>query len=173
MTMKLFTQFLICIFCFLITPELQASKALPLTPTHQICNTSESQSYQRNVAEWLNQNGTRNRTSFPTLSGFVLVRKEEIISIAVDAKSNGLILNYRNRGVLKTVFCNLSLSKALDKLNAFPFVKISRSTIVNLDEVDAYEGTRRDGNVVMSDGSKLRISRSMSGLVHDWIGGKV
>ncbi len=136
---------------------------------HQICEASESQNYQRNIAEWLHQNGTRNRTSFPTLSGFVLVRKEEIISIAVDAKSNGLVLNYRNRGSLKTVFCNLSLSKALDKLNAFPFVKISRSTIVNLDEVDGYEGTRRDGTLVMSDGSKLRVSRSMSGHVHDWI----
>ena len=166
--MKLFSQLLICLFCFCISPELQASKSLPNTQTHEICEASESQTYQRNVAEWLHQNSNRNRTSFPTLCGFVLVRKEEIISIAVDQKSNALVLNYRNRGVLKTALCNISLSKALDKLNAFPFVKISRSTIVNLDEADAYEGTRRDGHLVMSDGTKVRVSRSMSGLVHDW-----
>ncbi len=167
--MKLFAPFLLCFFCLFITPELQASKALNMTQTHQICEASESQTYQRTVAEWLHLNGNRSRTSFPTLSGFVLVRKEEIISIAVDSKSNGLLLNYRNRGILKSAFCSLSLSKALAKLNAFPFVKVSRSTIVNLDEVEAYEGTRRDGNLVMSDGSKIRVSRSMSGLVHDWI----
>ncbi|MFK7808056.1 MAG: LytTR family transcriptional regulator DNA-binding domain-containing protein [Saprospiraceae bacterium] len=120
------------------------------------------------------QNGQRNeypsnRVSFSTRTGFVLVRKEEIISIGVNKLYGGVQLHYWKNNESVKENCNGSLSKIIENLgDEFPFVKVSRSAIVNLNEVRQYSRKRRDAYLTMSDGANVKVSRKMAVVLSDW-----
>lgn len=139
----------------------------PKIPLEEIVS-EENRSGNEPIREWPRTN-TSVRISFPTSTGFVLLRKEDLIYLTTHPKSENLLLAYWSRGTLKEATCNLSITKALEILKGFPFAKISRSTIVNMHEVNQYEGTRRDAVLRMSDDTRLKISRNYAGSIHDWI----
>ena len=117
----------------------------------------------------VNQYHTSGNMSFPCPTGFFLLRQEEVIFIAVDTKKGGLNVHYRKHGVTKIKRSCLSLSSVAKRFNEFPFIKISRSTIINFYEIEEYEGTRRNARLVMSNGQKVNVSRRMAAKLHDYI----
>ena len=172
--MKLITTFWISLFLLFFNSPISANEHLPLNPhttTTQITQSSELESCKARFSEWVRQDNMPNRLSFPTRTGFVLLRKEDIVYLEIDSKTSNLILSFKKNGVTNKIACTMSLNKALENLPDFPFLKVSRSAIVNTNEISAYEGTRRDACLVMSDDSKVKISRSMTGVLHDWISG--
>jgi LytTr DNA-binding domain len=105
---------------------------------------------------------------FSTRSGFLLLRKKDLLSISIHKLYGGLLLQFWNREKIKSMHCQGTLSGSLKKLNAFPFFQVNRSTIVNLNEVSEYVGTRRDAHLVLRDGSTVKVS--MIGLkVGEWL----
>ena len=172
--MKIKTAFWIGLFVLFFHSPISANEQLPLNlpkTTAHITKSSELESCKARFSEWVRQDNMPNRLSFPTRTGFVLLRKEDIVYMEIDSKSSNLILSFRKNGATDKIACTMSLSKALEHLSDFPFLKVSRSAIVNINEVSAYEGTRRDACLVMSDDSKVKVSRSMTGVLHDWISG--
>lgn len=172
--MKIKIAFWISLFVFFLNSPISANEHLPLQPpttTTQVIKTSELESCKTRFAEWVRQENMPNRLSFPTRTGFVLLRKEDIVYMEIDSKTSNLILFFKKNGVTNKIASTTSLTKALENLRDFPFLKVSRSAIVNINEVSAYEGTRRDACLVMSDDSKVKVSRSMTGVLHDWISG--
>lgn len=170
--MKIKTAFWISLFVLFCNSPTFSNERLPLnlsTPTTKVSQSNELESCKARFAEWIRQDNTPNRLSFPTRTGYVLLRKEDIVYMEVDSKTSHLILSFKKNGATQKIACTMSLAKALLQLPDLPFLKISRSAIVNLHEVSAYEGTRRDASLVMSDDSKLKISRSMTGILHDWV----
>lgn len=121
------------------------------------------------IKVWQKEDRIPDRVSFSTRAGYVLLRKEQILFLTVDSKYGGIHLHYEIDGVVKKVFCKTNLTNALEKLGSFPFVKVSRSNVVNLDKVALLEGTRREAKLVMSDGSNIKLSRDKIGLVCDWM----
>lgn len=163
--------FLILALMFLFTTNMPAAKLPPISsiaPSIEIIS-SELKETATTFNRWLQQDNVPNRINFRTRSGFVLLRKEDIIFLKIDVKSGDLLLHYRKEGQIRKASIQASLASVLDKLNAFPFLKINRSTIVNINEATEFEGTRRDAHLVMNDASKIKVSRSNSGVLHDWI----
>lgn len=169
--MKMKIIILIGLFSILGTFPLFASKgSSPIPdPIEQFVPKSKTETRNPLILDWLRNDKTSDRLSFPTRTGFVLLRKKDIVCIKVDSKSGDLLLQYKKDGLLKQVVCQLNLATAFAKLQTFPFVKVSRSTIVNMDEVDQLEGTRRDAHLLMNDGSKIKISRNIAGTIYDWL----
>lgn len=172
--MKVKSILLICLLTILGFLPLSASVEMPNqldTSTTELVEANRRQS-NNTCSNWFNQNRLPNRISFATRSGFVLVRKEDIISLSVVANEAGFLLKYRKDGLVNSIHCQATLSKAASHLKEFPFAKISRSAIVNFEEVVGYEGTRRSANLVMSNGENYKISRSKSGDIFDWFSKK-
>lgn len=164
--------FLILALLLLLTTSISAADltmAPLIMPTEQV-TAPKSEETTANTAfyRWARQDNVPDRVSFQTRSGFVLLRKRDIMLIQVDAKTRDLLLYYRKKGQIKKVAISTSLCKVKDKLNEFPFLQVSRSAIVNINEVAEYEGTKRDACLVMEDDSKISVSRSKAGILYDW-----
>ncbi len=170
--MNLRTVILIFYFCCFGTLSLIASDQLgnssnPLiSVSHQLESNEKEQAVYRN---WLRLDKVPNRISLATRSGFVVLREEEILSVLVHPNESGLLLSYRKNGKSYQVACRSNLSKVMERLGSFPFVKVSRKCIVNLNEVDRYEGTKRDASLVLTDGSKIKVSRNMAAPIYNWL----
>lgn len=164
------------LFLFLSTISISGLEAsssfLNKTASTQIRIEAKESNQQKDTSlhNWLRQDRSNNRVNFPTRNGYILLRKEEIISFRINKLHGGLLLQYWNRGAVKTITCHLSLTDALSKLDEFPFLKVSRSAIVNLDQVSEYIGTRRNAHLKMKDGSQVKMSRKVAGAVYDWVG---
>ena len=167
--MKLKIFIFICLFSCLGTSSLLAHEGRSSNPVEQCVPKEKTERTNLLIQNWMRNDKTPDRVSFPTRTGFVLLRKKDIAFIKFDSKSGDLLLKYRKEGQLKEVKCKLNLMDAFAKLETFPFVKVSRSTIVNMNEVDQLQGTRRDAHLLMNDGSKIKISRRMTGNVYDWM----
>jgi len=115
------------------------------------------------------RNQLPNRVSFPTQLGFVILRRNDIVYLMTDSKNGQVSITYKSNNSFKSENIKLNISQLAMKLNNYPFYKVSRSAIVNLDEIEAYEGTRRDASLVMNDGTKVKLSRTAAGKIHDWI----
>lgn len=155
----------ICLF-FLGTTPVFASKENPSPAPISIVDQSNRKT---NCFSWLQNNSDPQRTSFPTRTGFVLLRKEDIIFVEVNSDKGGVVIHYRHQGIHKKERCNLKLLVIAKKIKGYPFLKISRSAIVNVNQIERYEGTRRDATLVMSNGTKVNVSRKIAGALHDWI----
>lgn len=114
---------------------------------------------------------TNNQITFVTRTGFVLLRKEEIISLSVNKLYGGIMLQYWRMGEVKSIHCQSTITKAMERLSEFPFVKVSRSHIVSMDEVEEYIGTKRNAHLVMRNESMVKISRNRAGEIYDWFSG--
>ncbi len=168
--MKLQSLLYIFLIQLLTCLPLSASKTFAAPAAPVIQNTqNESCETNTSVRPWWNHERTPDRMSFPTRSGFALLRKEDIVLLTIDAKLGGLLLKYRKRDVLKSANCQLTLSKANEALGNYPFVKVSRSTIVNVNAIDQFIGNRRHAKLLMDDGSEVGVSRSMAKVLYDWL----
>jgi len=171
--MKLKMILLICVFQWFGMLPISANENLnnlSSNSVEQVLSSNKNDSRGETLQNWLRQDKIPDRVSFSTHSGFVLLRKEEIIFITIDSKAGSVLLYYRKNGQVKKTLCPINLIQAFAKLPAFPFVKVSRSTIVNMNAVEMFEGTRRDAHLLMDDGSKIKVSRNMAGVIHDWLG---
>lgn len=109
------------------------------------------------------------RVSFVTQLGFIIVRRDDILYLVTDAKNANVSVVYKKNGNFKQEIIKHNISQLIKTLGHYPFYKVSRSAIVNLNEVEAYEGTRRNASLLMNDGSRIKLSRGAAGKVHDWI----
>ena len=163
----------VCLFLLLFsltgTTTLTGSTSNPLLTSQSVVSTAKEQSINEFPEYLSQQHHPQRRFSFSSPSGFFLLRQEEIIFIEVDTNKGGLNVYYRKHGEDRIKRSSLSLSKVTERFNTFPFIKVSRSTIINFNEIEEYEGTRRNARLVMSNGKKVNISRSKAGQLHDYI----
>ncbi len=94
------------------------------------------------------------KIAFPTMEGLLMIAIDSIISIESD--SNYTIIFQKNKQ--KTI-ASRTLKEVEEILEEHAFLRVHNSYIVNLNEVSKYikgEG----GYLIMSDGSKIDVSRS-------------
>jgi two-component system LytT family response regulator len=95
-----------------------------------------------------------NKIALPTLEGLQMITVESIVSC--EANDNYTTLNLKNN---KKIVVSGTLKVIEELLEEYSFVRVHRSFLVNLDEVEKY--IKADGGyVVMSDGSHIYISKS-------------
>ena len=94
------------------------------------------------------------RIAFPTMEGLLMIAIGSIISVESD--SNYTIILQKNKH--KTI-ASRTLKEVEEMLEDHAFLRVHNSYIVNLNEISKYikgEG----GYLIMSDGSKIDVSRS-------------
>ncbi len=94
------------------------------------------------------------KVAFPTMDGLLMISVDSIISCESD--SNYTIILQKNKQ--KTI-ASRTLKEVEEMLEDYPFLRVHNSHVVNLNEVNKYikgEG----GYLIMSDGSKIDVSRS-------------
>jgi two-component system LytT family response regulator len=95
-----------------------------------------------------------NKIALPTMEGLQMIPVESIISC--EANDNYTTLIQKNKKKL-VVSCTLKVIEEL--LEDHSFIRVHRSFLVNLDEIEKY--VKADGGyLVMSDGSNIYISRN-------------
>jgi two-component system LytT family response regulator len=98
--------------------------------------------------------GSSNRIALPTIEGLQLLAIESIISCEAD--DNYTALHLKNN---KKIVVSSTLKVIEELLEDHSFVRIHRSYLVNLKEIEKY--VKADGGyVVMSDGSQVYVSRN-------------
>jgi len=107
-----------------------------------------------------------NKIALPTMEGLQMILVESIISCEADDNYTTLKLK-NNRKIV--VSCTLKVIEEL--LEDHSFIRVHRSFLVNLNEIEKY--VKGDGGyLVMSDGSQIYISRNkkeelLKKLLHD------
>ena len=94
------------------------------------------------------------KIALPTMEGLQMLPVDSIISCESDGNYTTLLLKTRQKLVVST-----SLKEMEEVLEDYSFVRVHRSYLVNLNEVEKYvkgEG----GYLVMSDGSSVDVSRN-------------
>jgi len=95
-----------------------------------------------------------NKIALPTMEGLQMIPVQSIISCEADDNYTILILKGNKKLV---VSCTLKVIEEM--LEDHSFIRVHRSFLVNLDEVEKY--VKADGGyVVMSDGTNIYISRN-------------
>lgn len=100
-----------------------------------------------------------NKIAIPTMEGFQLITADTIISCESNGNYTWLLLKDKRK-----LMASRSLKEMEELLEAYPFIRIHHSHIVNINEVEKYikgEG----GYLVMSDGSSINVSRSRKELL--------
>jgi two-component system LytT family response regulator len=95
-----------------------------------------------------------NKIALPTMEGLQMIPVHSIISCEADDNYTTLMLKNNKKIV---VSCTLKVIEELLEENSF--IRVHRSYLVNLDEIEKYVKTD-GGYVVMSDGSQIFISRN-------------
>lgn len=94
------------------------------------------------------------KIALPTLEGLQMISIESIISC--EASDNYTTLVLKNG---KKVLVSSTLKIVEEMLEDYPFSRVHRSFLVNLDEIEKY--VKGDGGyLVMSDGSEIYISKN-------------
>lgn len=97
---------------------------------------------------------TSNKIALPTMQGLQMIAVESIVVCEADDNYTTLILKNNKKIV---VSCTLKVIEEL--LEDDSFIRVHRSFVVNLNEVEKY--VKGDGGyLVMSDGSEILISRN-------------
>ena len=95
-----------------------------------------------------------NKIALPTMEGLQMISVQSIISCEAHDNYTTLILKGNKKLV---VSCTLKVIEEM--LEDYSFIRVHRSFLVNLDEVEKY--VKADGGyVVMSDGTHIYISRN-------------
>jgi two-component system LytT family response regulator len=99
-------------------------------------------------------NSRSNKIALPTMEGLQMIPVQNIISCEANDNYTTLLLKDRKKVVVTGTL------KAIEELlEDFPFLRVHRSYLVNLDEVEKY--VKADGGyLVMSDGAQIYISRN-------------
>jgi two-component system LytT family response regulator len=106
------------------------------------------------IQNFHNQANKVNRIALPTMEGVQLIPIDSIITCA--SKSNYTILYLKEN---KKLMVSRTLKDIEEMLNDYNFLRVHNSFLVNVGEIRKYirgEG----GNLVMSDGSSVDVSRS-------------
>ena len=98
--------------------------------------------------------GSINKIALPTMEGLQMIPVQSIISCEADDNYTKLVLKDNKKLVVSSTL------KVIEKmLEDHSFIRVHRSFLVNLDEVEKY--VKADGGyVVMSDGKHIYISRN-------------
>ena len=99
------------------------------------------------------------KIAIPTMEGFQLLAADTIISFESESNYTHLFLKDKRK-----VTASRSLKEMEEILEAYPFIRIHHSHIVNINEVEKYikgEG----GYLIMSDGTSINVSRSRKELL--------
>lgn len=99
------------------------------------------------------------RVALPTMEGLQLVPLDTIISCA--SSSNYTIISLKDK---QKIIVSRTLKEIEEMLEDFLFMRVHHSYLVNLNEIRKYikgEG----GNLIMSDGSSVDVSRSKKELL--------
>lgn len=94
------------------------------------------------------------KIALPTMEGLQMIPVQSIISCEADDNYTTIMLKNNKKIV---VSCTLKVIEEL--LEEHSFIRVHRSYLVNLDEIEKYVKTD-GGYVVMSDGSQIFISRN-------------
>ena len=93
------------------------------------------------------------QVAFPTLSGLEFVKPENIVRCEADSNYTTIVFSNGNSLVVSK-----TLSETEVLLESFPFFRLHRSHLVNLDHIVKYiKG--KNGFVMMSDGTQVEISK--------------
>lgn len=106
------------------------------------------------ILEKMRQPSAPGKIALPTLEGLQMLQVSSIISCEAD--DNYTILHIKNNKKL-VVSCTLKVIEEL--LEDHSFLRVHRSFLVNLDEIEKYVKTD-GGYLVMSDGSQVFVSRN-------------
>jgi two-component system LytT family response regulator len=94
------------------------------------------------------------KIAVPTIDGLQMISVDNIISCESD--SNYTIIFLKNN---QKLIASRTMKEVEEMLEDHPFLRVHRSYIVNLNEVNKY--VRGEGGyLLMSDGSKIEVSRS-------------
>lgn len=95
-----------------------------------------------------------NKIALPTIEGLQMIPIDSIISCEAD--DNYTLLLLKNR---KKLLVTRSLKEIEESLNQHLFIRVHRSFIVNLNEIEKY--IKGDGGyLVMSDGTSIDVARN-------------
>ena len=100
-----------------------------------------------------------NKIALPTMDGFQLLAADAIISCESDSNYTHIFLKDKRK-----LTASRSLKEMEEILEAYPFIRVHHSHIVNINEVERYirgEG----GYLIMSDGTSINVSRSRKELL--------
>ncbi len=95
-----------------------------------------------------------NKVALPTMEGLQMVTVDTIISCEADSNYTNVILKNKQKIVVSRTLKDIE-----EILEDYPFFRVHHSYLVNINEINKYvkgEG----GYVIMSDGSKVDVSRS-------------
>lgn len=94
------------------------------------------------------------KIALPTMEGLQMITVDSIISC--EANDNYTTIILRNK---KKIVVSCTLKNIEDLLEDYSFIRVHRSYLVNLDEIEKY--IKADGGyLVMSDGSHIYVSRN-------------
>jgi len=99
------------------------------------------------------------KIAIPTMEGFQLLAADSIVSCESDSNYTRIYLKDKRK-----LMAARGLKEMEEILDAYPFIRIHHSHIVNINEVERYvkgEG----GYLIMSDGSTINVSRSRKDLL--------
>ena len=105
--MKIKTIFWIGLLVLFFHSPISANEHLPPATTTHITQTSELENCKARFAEWVRQDNMPNRLSFPTKTGFVIVRKEDIVYLEIDSKTSNFLLSFRKNGAIQKIACTM------------------------------------------------------------------
>lgn len=130
--------------------ELQAA----VTKAAGLLNSPASEQIEILMQQFHAQAGKSNRIALPTMEGVQLIPIDTIISCA--SKSNYTILYMKEK---QKLMVSRTLKDIEEMLSRYNFLRVHNSYLVNVDEIRKYirgEG----GNLIMSDGSSVDVSKS-------------
>jgi two-component system, LytTR family, response regulator len=99
------------------------------------------------------------KIAIPTMEGFQLVAADSIVRCESDSNYTHIFLKDKRK-----LMAARTLKEMEEILDAYPFIRIHHSHVVNINEVERYikgEG----GYLIMSDGSNINVSRSRKDLL--------
>lgn len=102
---------------------------------------------------------TIQKIAIPTLEGFQLLMADSILRCEADSNYTFLFLKDKRK-----LIASRTLKEIEEMLEAFAFIRVHNSHLVNLNEIEKYvkgEG----GYLVMSDGATVNVSRSRKELL--------
>ena len=95
-----------------------------------------------------------NKIALPTMEGLQMIQVDTIITCEADDNYTTLLLKSNKKIVISS-----TLKVIEELLEDYSFLRVHRSFVVNLDEVEKY--VKADGGyLVMSDGSQIYVSRN-------------
>jgi two-component system, LytTR family, response regulator len=118
------------------------------------CTTNSPQQLDILLSQLYQPQSLSNRIALPTMEGLQMIPIDTIICCIANSNYTTLILKEKQKLIVSR-----TLKEIEEMLEGYPFLRVHHSYLANLNEIKKY--TRGEGgNLVMTDGSEIDVSRT-------------